>query len=198
MLAALARHWGLEVTSQGRVGDDRKRTADAVAAALRSADLAVLSGGVSAGDFDFVGPALADAGLCVHFDSVASKPGKPTTFASAAGKAAFGLPGNPVAVFLTFHTFVLRAAARLSNTPWPVRELQLPLAEDYRRRNTERQEYVPCRLDGQGRVVRVEFHGSAHLGALRDADGLMIVPTGCQSIASGERVTFLPLGSLWR
>lgn len=197
MLAALADRWGMNVIRRARVGDDRRATAAAIASALCEADLVVLSGGVSVGDFDFVGPALADAGLNVHFQSVAVKPGKPTTYASASTKAAFGLPGNPVAVFLTFHLLVLWAAARLANTPWPVRTLRLPLATEFRRRNTERQEYWPCRLNDQGQLEPLEFHGTAHLAALSGADGLMAIPIGCCQVALGERVEFLPVGRLF-
>ena len=196
MLAALARAWGIEVTVHSRVGDDRQKTAEAIRAAFQRADLVVLSGGVSAGDFDFVGLAMADAGLSLHFQSVAIKPGKPTTYASAGNRAAFGLPGNPVAVYLTFHLFVLRATARLAGLPWPVRVLQLPLAEEFRRRNAERLEYRPCRLGDDGRLLPLEFHGTAHLAALRDADGLFAVPRDCQWIGAGERVDFLPIGKL--
>jgi molybdopterin molybdotransferase len=198
LLSALARQWGMEVTRRGLLRDNRQATARAVIAALDEADMVVLSGGVSAGDFDFVGAALVDAGLTVRFDSVASKPGKPTTFASAGCKAAFGLPGNPVTVCLTFHLFVLRAAARLLGTLWPVRELQLPLATDFRRRKAERREYIPCRLDDQGRLRPVEYHGSAHLGALLHADGFLTIPLGCQELPAGHLVSFFAWGPNWR
>jgi molybdopterin molybdotransferase len=141
---------------------------------------------------------MADAGLSLHFTSVATKPGKPTTYASAGNRTAFGLPGNPVAVYLTFHLYVLRAAARLAGSPWPVRVLRLPLAEEFRRRKAERQEYRPCRLSDDGRLVPLEFHGTAHLAALRDADGLFAVPRDCQWIGAGERVEFLSVGRLFR
>jgi molybdopterin molybdotransferase len=198
LLAALAGAWGMEVGVSDRLGDDRQKTAEAIRAAFDRADLVVLSGGVSAGDFDFVGPAMADAGLSLHFTSVATKPGKPTTYASTGNRAAFGLPGNPVAVFLTFHLYVLRAAARLAGLPWPVRVLQLPLAEEFRRRKADRQEYRPCRLSDDGRLVPLEFHGTADLAALRDADGLFAVPRDCQWIGTGERVEFLPVGRPFR
>jgi molybdopterin molybdotransferase len=196
LLAALAARWGLEVVVQRRLGDDRRQTAEAIVAAFDAADLVVLTGGVSVGDFDFVAPALVDAGLTLHFQSVAIKPGKPVTFASAGRRAAVGLPGNPVAAFLGFHMFVLRAAARLAGTPWPVRVLRLPLGAETRRRNAERREYRPARLDDEGRVVPLEFHGTAHLAALRDAEGLFAVPRDCQWIGAGEQVEFLFVGRL--
>jgi molybdopterin molybdotransferase len=195
LLAALARQWGLEVIAETRLPDDRAQTAAALASAWQRADVVVLSGGVSAGDFDFVGPALADAGLQVHFDAVATKPGKPTTYASLGNKAVFALPGNPVAVLLCFHLYVLRGVARLCGTPWPVRRACFPLADEFCRRTAERQEYVPCRIDEGGRLVRLEFHGSGHLAALGAADGMFIVPVDCSRLPAGQPVGFLPLGT---
>jgi molybdopterin molybdotransferase len=151
------------------------------------------------GDFDFVGHVLPQAGLEVRFDSVAVKPGRPTTFAVArslspqAGTSphvVFGLPGNPVSVYLGFHLFVLRAAARLTRSAPPLREVSLPLGCDFNRRAAKRAEYVPCRLAEDGRLRPVEFHGSAHLTALSAADGFFIAPAGVRSLSAGQTVRF--------
>jgi molybdopterin molybdotransferase len=195
LLTALAARHGLEVVWRQSVRDDRAATATAVRAALERADMVVLSGGVSVGDFDYVTPALEDAGLAVHFNSVAIKPGRPTTYASGGGKAAFGLPGNPVSVYLMFHLFVLHAAARLTGGTSPVREVGMILAGGFRRRKTERMEYVPCRIREDGLLEAVAFHGSAHLMALGGADGFFIVPQGAATIEPGTPVRFLRIGA---
>jgi molybdopterin molybdotransferase len=124
---------------------------------------------------------------------VAVKPGKPIVFATRGEKSALGLPGNPVSVYLTFHLFALRALARLTGAEPPLREVRLRLGEDFRRRKAERLEFVPARLTGEGRVVPVEFHGSAHLTALGAADGFFLVPVGVAALAAGEEVAFVPL-----
>ena len=77
------------------------------------ADLLLLSGGVSAGKYDFVEPVLAELGAEFYFQSVALRPGKPLVFGRAQGKFFFGLPGNPVSTFVTFALFGRPAIAAL-------------------------------------------------------------------------------------
>jgi molybdopterin molybdotransferase len=198
LLALLAWQFGMDVVIEQSLPDDRQATAAAVAAAAGKADLVVLSGGVSVGDRDFVGAALADAGLQVHFSAVAVKPGRPLTFATRPGTAAFGLPGNPVSVFVMFHVFVRRAAARLYAVPWAAGEITLSLGREFRRHKADRVEYVPARIDEDGTLAPVAFHGSAHLAALLEADGLMIAPLGLSLLEAGRRVRFLPVTGGWR
>lgn len=193
LLTGLAAEHGIEVAGERGVSDDRAAIASAIDAAFSRADIVVLSGGVSAGDFDFVIEALGDVGLPVHFSRVAVKPGKPMTFASTRGRMAFGLPGNPVSVYLTFHLFVLRAVALISGASPNPRVFSLAISEDFERRKVERTEYVPGRLTREGRVRPLEYHGSAHLTALTRADGFFVVPAGVAELAAGEQVDFAPI-----
>ena len=190
LLRALALRDAMEVVVCRQVGDDRGETAAAMRSALAEADVIAVSGGVSMGDFDFVLDALRDAGLDVHFCRVAVKPGKPTTFAGRPGKAAIGLPGNPVSVFLGYHLWVLRAAALMSGSSGGLREFRLPIGFDFRRRETDRCAYVACRLGPTGGIERIESHGSAHLLSLSKADGFFRVPEGVAELSAGEEVTF--------
>lgn len=190
LLRTLAQRDAMEVVVCRQVGDDPAATSSALRSALAEADVIAVSGGVSMGDFDFVVEALGDAGLEVHFCRVAVKPGKPTTFAARPGKAAIGLPGNPVSVFLGYHLWVRRAAASMSGAPGGLREFRLPIGFDFRRRKTDRCEYVACRIGPTGTVDRIESHGSAHLLALSKADGFVLVPEGVAELPAGEEVTF--------
>ena len=194
LLVGLAEEHGLVVVSEQSVADDRQAIAQALRTGLAQADVVVTSGGVSAGDFDFVVEALGDVALKLHFPQVAVKPGKRTVYASEQGKVVFGLPGNPVSVYVMFHLLVLPAVARLSGAKYERRELRLRLGTEFKRRKTERTEYVPCRLTNEGKVEAVEYHGSAHLTALTQADGFFVVPLGTGAIAAGDEVIFLPLG----
>ncbi len=193
LLRGLAAQYGLVVVSEQSVPDHRETIAQALDTALERADVVVLSGGVSAGDFDFVIDALAGIGLELHFTRVAVKPGKPMTYASAPDKVVFGLPGNPVSVYLTFHLFVLRAIALMTGAEPGMREFTLPLASDFQRRKAERVEYLPGWLTHTGTVQPVEYHGSAHLHALTQADGFFIIPRGVTELRPGDVVTFTPL-----
>lgn len=201
MLGALCEQYGLEVERNVIVADSYEQTGQAIKDALLLSDIVLLSGGVSMGDFDFVAEVLRDLSVTIHFDNVAIKPGKPITFATFSDalahqkmqklkKMVFGLPGNPVAVYLTFHLFVLRALRILyGNVPEPA-YVNLPLAQDFKRREDTRIAFIPCRLERDGTIFPVTFHGSAHLAALLDCAGFLVVPQGIAQISKGERGQF--------
>lgn len=193
LLLALCQKHTLEVAANVTVPDQPDATTSALREALAQADIVLLSGGVSVGDFDYVAAAMSDVGLTLHFNRLATKPGKPMTFASAPGKAVFGLPGNPVAVYLMFHLFVLHAARLMAGQQHRPRYVTLDLACDYKRRNTQRLAFLPCCLTRQGKVQPAEFHGSAHLQALLECDGFFVVPQGVSQIAAGEKVDYISL-----
>ena len=194
LLAGLARDFGLAVVKRASVPDDKDVTAAEIRSALEDADVVICSGGISVGEFDFVHGALSDLGLRLRFAGVASKPGRPMTCATAGSKVVLALPGNPVAVYLMFHLCVLRVVALMSGRKPGLRELTLRLGSDFKRRKAERQEYVPSRLERDGAVLPVEFHGSAHLAALMHCDGFIVVPVGCSELRAGSTVTFVPVG----
>jgi len=191
MLSALCRHYGLEVVSQSSIPDRLDATAAALRSGLEQADMLVLSGGVSVGQFDFVAEAIRQVGLTLHFDRLAVKPGKPMTFATSADKAVLALPGNPVAVFLMFHLFVLAAARLVAGRQTALRKVTLPLAFDFHRRQVDRMAFIPCRLGEDGSLQRIEYHGTAHLRALLDCDGFFIVPKGAASLSTGHKVDYV-------
>lgn len=197
LLAELCRECGLVVAGEECLPDEKRATIEGIRAALDRAEVIVLSGGVSAGDFDNVGQALGEAGLNVHFSRVAVKPGAPMTYASGRGKAVFGLPGNPVTAYLMFHLFVLRAVALLTGGRRRVGERILRLGCDFECRKTPRVEYVPCRLTREAVVEAVECHGSAHLAALLKADGFFVVPKETVKLNPGDEVTFVPIIKPW-
>jgi len=196
MLDALCRRYAMDVVIQTIVSDERAATVAAIEDAVDKSDVVLMTGGVSVGDFDFVCPALADAGLQVYFNSVAVKPGRPATFAAGRGSVVFGLPGNPVSVYFAFHMFVLRAATLLADGSPDPRYTSLPLAEDYKRRRAGRIGYVPCRLTADGEVAPVAYHGSAHLRALLHADGFFAIPEGAVQLRAGEKVAVLLTGGV--
>ncbi|RPI28758.1 MAG: molybdopterin molybdenumtransferase MoeA [Acidobacteria bacterium] len=194
LLAGLAQKHGLAVLGCVSVPDDPAELERVLASAVREADIVILSGGVSAGEYDFVPEVIQRLGLTIHFSRLAVKPGKPTTFATGPEAILFGLPGNPVAVYLMFHLMVLRVIANLSGAPAAELRFSAPLAREFRRASTVRKEYVPARITPDGAVERVEYHGSAHLTALMQADGFFEVPLGVGEIKAGARVPFFLLG----
>lgn len=193
LLESLAQTFGMDVVRRSHVGDDVGETAKWIHSALSESDLVLVSGGVSEGDFDTVCPALRALGATIHFSRVAMKPGKPTVFATLGSKVIFGLPGNPVSVHLAFHLFVLRAVSVLLGSELFIHEYLLEIGTDYTRKNTERAQFVPCRLNRSAKPEPVEFHGSAHLAAISATDGYAMVPVGINTVKKGETVRYLSL-----
>jgi molybdopterin molybdotransferase len=114
LLLAALRRAGAEATSLGVAPDDEAALARALEGALAAKlDLLLTTGGVSAGDYDFVGKALADAGAHVRFHKVAIRPSKPVLFATKGSTLVFGLPGNPVSAAVAFD-FLVRPALRMA------------------------------------------------------------------------------------
>lgn len=186
-LSAQVREAGATPLILGRVADDEEATIKAIVAALDECDVLILSGGVSAGDFDYVPRAMENAGFIPLFAKVAVQPGMPTVFAARGEKCAFGLPGNPVSTFVIFEILIKPLLQRMMGhgelPPW----LSAILTAEFTRSSAERTAFVPVVLRS-GRAEILPYHGSAHLHSLARANGLMRVPAGQKVIAAGSSV----------
>jgi molybdopterin molybdotransferase len=194
LLAALADRHGFDVTCDEVVRDNLSQLTAAIRHGLDQSDIVLLSGGVSEGDFDYVPEAMRECGLEIHFDRVATKPGKPVTFGTGERGIFFGLPGNPVSTYVAFHTFVLRAAARLAGAKYTLKQFKIRLAGELRRKPTDRTAFVPCRITADGFAEPVSYHGSAHLAAVMQADGFMAIPKGTDRLSAHAEVTMMMFG----
>ena len=105
-VSAAIGEWGGEVLPLVIRPDSTAAIADAAADALRRADLLVVIGGASVGDYDIVKQSLAGLGLRIAFERVAIRPGRPAWFGHAADKPVLGLPGNPAAALVCAHLFL--------------------------------------------------------------------------------------------
>lgn len=165
---------------------------EAIEAVLKQAmfenEVVLLSGGISMGDFDLVPAVMRRCGFEIHFDQVAVKPGKPVTFATAADAICFGMPGNPVSAYLVFELFVRPYLLGCMGCKAVVPGVAVTLAGALQRRRTERLEFVPVRLNAEGKAELVPYHGSAHFFALSRADGLVRIPVGVGRIEAGASV----------
>ncbi len=171
----------------GMVDDDPQKLSGILASALAECDLVLLSGGVSMGELDFVPEVLERQGARIHFHRLAIKPGKPTLFAQKGGRFVFGLPGNPVSTFIIFEVFVKMFLYRWMGLEYSPRTVRAALAETVRRRDSERLEYRPVRLEGN-RVLPLDYHGSSHLSALRQAEGLIRIERGVSELTEGMEI----------
>jgi len=174
------------------VDDEPGALTAAISGALDACDVLLLTGGVSEGDFDFVPGCLQELGAEILFHRVTVKPGKPTLFARRGDSYAFGLPGNPVSAFVIFEVFVKPFLYRRMGLDWNPPVFRGVLAQAVRRRAVERTEFLPVRVR-QGLVTPVTFHGSAHLNALGEADGLIRVEKGVSEMPEGTELDVRPL-----
>ncbi|MDP6381454.1 MAG: molybdopterin molybdotransferase MoeA, partial [Phycisphaerae bacterium] len=192
-VAAQVRRAGFDAHDLGIGRDTRDELADKIREGLRR-DVLVISGGVSAGDYDFVPVVLKDVGVAIHFEKVAIKPGKPTVFGTHPGGLVFGLPGNPVSSLVVFRLFVLPALMKMSGDKRPAqRFVDVVLAEPLKNRKGRRA-HVPAILtfeDGRWCARLPQYHGSADLVALSKANALVIVPTEAERVEAGETVRAL-------
>ncbi len=189
LLRTLFRGLGVTDYATRRVPDDLDVIAQA---AGEPADLLVISGGASVGNYDFSTEALRRLGYTIHFDRVNIRPGKPLTFATRGGRAAFVLPGNPVSHFVCFQTAVrLAVELALGRVPsWPAVWLDLhggePLSAD------PRETWWPARASvHEGRLVVTpkRWSSSGNTFALTGTNALVLVNSG--SPAGGQGLTLL-------
>lgn len=174
----------------GIVSDSKDDLSKAIKAAFENCDLLILTGGVSMGDKDYVPEILAELGMKVEYDKVAIQPGKPTAFAHGNGKFCFGLSGNPVSSLLQFELLTKPFIYSFMQHNYTLPLVNMKLNKEKNRKKTERQQFFPIQLvNGEAQVL--EFHGSAHLSGLVNADGFAIFEQGKATIEEGEEVRVL-------
>ncbi|MGE0034646.1 MAG: gephyrin-like molybdotransferase Glp [Xanthobacteraceae bacterium] len=205
LLAGLLGRLGATATDLGILPDDPEILAHAIAAAAVGHDLVLTSGGVSTGEADHVRGAVEAIGSLV-FWRVGIKPGRPVAMGVVRGTgegegAAFvGLPGNPVAVFVTFARIVRPLLLRLAGAEMPpLVPLPVRAAFDYRKK-AGRREYVRVRLeraaDGSLEAVKHAQDGAGVISSLTETDGLVELPEDLTAIERGATVGYLSYATL--
>jgi molybdopterin molybdotransferase len=155
--------------------------------ALSGSDVVLLSGGVSMGDYDLVPAVLAANHVNILFNMVAMQPGKPLTFGTRGKTAIFAFPGNPVSTFFPFEIMAKPFIYKLMGHDYITRTFPLITGVDFTRKRAERKTFIPVKIEN-GKVFPVEFHGSAHINSLCDAEGIISFPLGVLEIKKGQTV----------
>jgi len=196
-LRALLNDYNIASLRTFHVVDDRKQISRAIAAHL-DCDILLLTGGVSAGDSDFVPEVLAEHGVKKIFHKVAMKPGKPLWFGLRQKTAVFAIPGNPFSCQVVFKVFVAPFLRRSLGMP-SAHELRLPLQRE-RQKKDSLQHYFPVRLVAPAvtasfNVLQVmPFNSSGDVRAALFSDGIARHPADAATVDAGALVDFLP----WR
>ena len=201
-LHGMLQQLGVEILDLGVVRDDRKSVYAAFREAASVADVVITSGGVSVGDADYVKETLEALGK-VGFWQIAMKPGRPLAFGHLDRAAFFGLPGNPVAVMVTFYQFVQPALQRMMGED-PVSE---PLM--FRAKSLSRFRKQPGRTEFQRAIVETDANGAIVVrktgtqgsGILRSmslANCFVVLPHDAGDIEPGTQVMIQPFFGLLR
>jgi molybdopterin molybdotransferase len=199
LLGGLLAQLGAQTTDLGIVRDDSQALARAIAAAAADHDLVLTSGGVSTGEADHVRSAVEQVGTLV-FWRIAIKPGRPVAMGVVRGTAFMGLPGNPVAAFVTFARIVRPLLLRLAGaTVEPLVALPVKAAFAYAKKKGRR-EYVRVRIeklaDGTISATKYAREGAGVISSLTETDGLAELGEDVTEIAPGATIGFLPYGTL--
>jgi molybdopterin molybdotransferase len=199
MLMAMLVRLGCEVSDLGILGDDRVSLASALKSVTGTLDLILTTGGVSTGEEDHVKAAVESVGTLVLW-RMAIKPGRPVAMGIIGGTPFIGLPGNPVASFVTFVHVVrptvlaLAGATQQHLVPMPVRA-----AFTYKKK-IARREYVRVNLrrseNGALEAVKFPREGAGLLSSLVDTDGLVELGEEITQVEPGQTVGFLGYASL--
>jgi molybdopterin molybdotransferase len=202
-LKSALRQLGCTVTDLGILGDDAGAIAGALEEAAGQHDVLVTSGGMSVGDEDHVRRAIEGLGK-LHFWMLAIKPGRPVALgqigAGSGTTPIIGLPGNPVAVMVTFLVVARPLLLRMSGaTDIEPTRYRVRAAFDYRKKQ-DRREFVRARLTpGADGIAVAEKHGASGAGVLSSlvgADGLVELPEEITLLEKGAMVDFLPFNEV--
>jgi molybdopterin molybdotransferase len=202
-LWGMLQRLGCEVLDLGVVRDEPAALRAAFSEAAASADAVITSGGVSVGEADHTKQIMAELGD-VLFWRIAMRPGRPMAIGRVAngGNSAilFGLPGNPVAVMVTFYAFVrdaLRAMSGASEiaSPWLRAACTTPLRKKPGR--TEYQRGIVTRAaDGRWQVAITGSQGSGILSSMSAANGMVVLHHEQGNVAAGDEVDVMAFDGL--
>ncbi|MBB2960127.1 gephyrin-like molybdotransferase Glp [Methylobacterium sp. R2-1] len=200
LLATLLTRLGVAVDDLGILRDDPATLPSRLAEAARDHDLILTTGGVSTGEEDHVKAAVEAQGRLMLW-RLAIKPGRPVAAGLVAGTPFIGLPGNPVAVYVTLLFVVRPLLARLGGAlyepplSWPVRS-----AFAYRKK-AGRREFVRVSLaragDGGLEAQKFPREGAGVLTSLTESDGLVELPDDATGVAPGDTLAYYPHALLW-
>ncbi|WP_282064444.1 bifunctional molybdopterin-guanine dinucleotide biosynthesis adaptor protein MobB/molybdopterin molybdotransferase MoeA [Vibrio rotiferianus] len=187
---------GCEILDFGILEDDEQLMIDALENASEQADVVMTSGGVSVGDADYIKLALDKLGQ-IDFWRINMRPGRPLAFGQINDKPFFGLPGNPVAVMVSFINFVEPALRKMQGEQgWKPLKVSAIATENLRSRQgrTEFSRGI-YELDETGRLtVRTTGkQGSGILRSMSEANCLIEISPAVDTVKAGESVTIIPL-----
>lgn len=192
-LCAALKNEGIDQIRVFQADDDLEILVDILTSALAAADVVLLTGGVSVGDYDFVVEASAQCGIQQIFHKVKQKPGKPLYFGKKDRKMVFGLPGNPSSVLSCYYNYVLPCLKQLSNKDNSVIEVMAELTHSYKKAPGLTHFLKGFYESGKARLLSAQE--SYRLSTFAQANCLICIDEALEEVAAGTKVKILLLPS---
>ncbi len=197
-LYGMLKRLDVEVLDMGVVRDNENELRKAFSEAAAMADVVITSGGVSVGEADYIKPILEQTGE-INFWKIAMKPGRPLTQGRIGNSLFFGLPGNPVAVMVTFYQFVQPALNYLASgrKSLPMTIMATSTGNIFKRpgRYEFQRGILEQSADGQLTVRKTGQQGSGVLTSMSLANCFILLPEDCDGVSSGETVQVQPFST---
>ncbi|MET0065929.1 MAG: gephyrin-like molybdotransferase Glp [Candidatus Thiodiazotropha sp.] len=198
-LYGMLQRAGVETLDLGVIKDDPDALQQAFQEAAAAADVVISSGGVSVGSADYTKSVLQSCGE-IAFWKIAMKPGRPLTFGRLDNAVFFGLPGNPVAVMVSFYQFVLPALHWLSSGTHYQPFTLMARCENSLRKRPGRFEFIRGELqqttEGNYRVTGLAQQGSGILTSMSRGNCFILLGTDCDGVQPGDSVQVQPFAAL--
>jgi molybdopterin molybdotransferase len=192
MLAALVRAAGANATVLPIARDTREALRPLLERGLRY-DMLLVTGGVSAGKYDLVKPALRELGVEFQFERVRVQPGQPTAFGIFESNPIFGLPGNPGSTLVTFQLFARPALDLIGGQADAILPLLTARFEAPFRHKRGLTRFLPARLSPDGQQLRhIPWQGSSDLPALAKANAFLVADHDRESWETGDSIRVMP------
>lgn len=169
------------------VKDDYLETKQTIESAIDTSDLVIMTGGISVGDYDFVGKALNEIGVDQQFYKVKQKPGKPLFYGVKGNVKIFALPGNPAAALTCFYVYVLSAIKVMMGNANPTLESRkVKISHDYNKKG-DRVHLLKAQVNDNEVTVHTG-QSSAMLSSFVDANCLLYLGSEVSEVKSGTEV----------
>ncbi len=176
-----------------KIEDEYETTLSVLDQAITHYDVIVISGGISVGDYDFVGKALRNLEVEEVFYKVKQKPGKPLYFAKKQNTTIFALPGNPASSLSCFYVYVLPALHKISGYSQPQLQRSTVATNSAYTKKGERAEFLKALVTGDT-VTLLDGQASSMLSSFALANALIYLPNDVKEIHIGDpvQVIYLP------
>lgn len=183
---------GYTDVTQYKVKDEYNRTVMILDKVISENDMILITGGISVGDYDFVGKALLELGTEQVFYRVKQKPGKPLFFGKIKNKPIFALPGNPASALSNFYVYVHPALEKLSgNLNFSINKGKAFLSDEYLKKG-DRAQFLKA-YHKNGEVSILEGQSSAMLHTFAIANAIVYIPEEVSKYSKGDLITVLHL-----